>query len=471
MNVVWFRKDLRLQDNPALSAALVAGNVRAIYIATPEQWKEHHGSAIQADFIERHLNHLAQQLANMGIELEVLQCPRFKDIQTLLLEYCQHHQVQRIFANQELEFNEVKTDKQLISCNIPLMLLEADVILPKGSIVNLQNQMFKVFTPFKKAWLAKLKTRWFECVPLSNSHQRPISAPKPIYLPYDKKDSTQWPLVGEHLNTSFQSFLQNKLCLYSQNRDFPGIKGTSGLSPYLAIGAVSPKVILKQLLERHPQLLDSPSDPSFSWLNELIWREFYRHLMYHFPKLSRNYNFKPQYDNLPWVNNQQAFKDWCHGNTGYPIVDAAMRQLHDIGWMHNRLRMIVASFLTKHLLIDWRLGQNYFSEQLIDNDLAANNGGWQWSAGTGCDAQPYFRIFNPISQSQKFDPQGTFIRHYLPELNELSDKHIHFPHEQLNYSLFSQNDLSNKYWPPIVNHAQARAQALDFYKLNTRKIA
>lgn len=412
------------------------------------------------------------QLANMGIKLEILQCEYFKDTHALLQQYCQRHQVQRVFANKELEFNEVKRDKQLIEHGLPLILLEADVILPKGSIVNLQGQMFKVFTPFKKAWLSRLKSHWFECAPIGKSHRWQITAPEPIKLPYDKKDSSKWPLVNEHLNTNFTVFLENKLSLYSQNRDFPGIKGTSGLSPYLAIGAISPKIILKQLLDIHPQLLDSPNHPSFSWLNELIWREFYRHLMYHFPKLSCNHNFKPQYDSLPWVNDPQAFKDWCEGNTGYPIIDAAMRQLLDLGWMHNRLRMIVASFLTKHLLIDWRLGQNYFSEQLIDNDLAANNGGWQWSAGTGCDAQPYFRIFNPISQSQKFDPQGTFIRHYLPQLNHLSDKHIHFPHEQLNYSLFEQHSqYPDNYWPPIVNHAQARAQALDFYKLNTRKIA
>ena len=467
MNLIWFRKDLRLQDNPALCAALTAGDVRAIYIANPKQWQQHHGSAIQADFIERHLNLVAKQLADIGIELEILECPYFKNVTELLKEYCQRLHVQRIFANTELEFNEQRRDQQIVESGVPLVLLEADVIQPKGSVINLQGEMFKVFTPFKKAWISRLKSHWFECAPLNKSHQRKISPPAPISVPYGKKDSSKWPLINEHLNSKFENFLHNKVQHYDKNRDFPGIKGTSGLSPYLAIGAVSPKVILKQLLEVYPQLPDSPNHPVFSWLNELIWREFYRHLMYHFPKLSRDHNFKPQYDELPWVNDELNFKLWCEGKTGYPIVDAAMRQLHDIGWMHNRLRMIVASFLTKHLLIDWRLGQNFFSEHLIDNDLAANNGGWQWSAGTGCDAQPYFRIFNPISQSQKFDPQGTFIRHYLPELKLLDDKDIHFPHEQLNYSLFSQS----RYWPPIVNHAQARAQALDFYKLNTRKIA
>ena len=246
--------------------------------------------------------------------------------------------------------------------------------------------------------------------------------------------------------------------MYEELRDIPSIKGTSGLSPYLAIGAISPRYLLSVLLNNHPDLLTAEDSPEFSWLNELIWREFYRHLLFHFPDLCKHKCFKEKYQLTAWPNHLPYFKAWCEGKTGYPIVDAAMRQLNQTGWMHNRLRMIVASFLTKHLLIDWRWGEKYFMEQLIDGDLAANNGGWQWAASTGCDAQPYFRIFNPTRQSEKFDPKGNFIRKYLPELKEIPDKAIHSPH-----SYIKKHNLA-LYWPTIVEHKEARIIALSFYK-------
>ena len=207
-----------------------------------------------------------------------------------------------------------------------------------------------------------------------------------------------------------------------------------------------------------PNILDKQSGAEFAWLNQIVWRDFYRHLLYHYPNLCKHTNFNQKYDALDWPNNPFLFKAWCEGKTGYPIVDAAMRQLVQTGWMHNRLRMIVASFLTKHLLIDWRIGEAFFAKHLIDYDLANNNGGWQWAAGTGCDAQPYFRIFNPITQSQKFDPEGTFIRKYVPELNRFSNKDIHFPHKVI------KSEKLNVYWPAIVDHKTARQNALDFYK-------
>jgi len=254
------------------------------------------------------------------------------------------------------------------------------------------------------------------------------------------------------------NFFSQKLTDYGQLRDIPSLKATSGLSAYLAAGVISPKTILATLLRYQPDILSDTNSEAFTWLNELIWREFYRHLLFHFPDLCKHQCFNEKYQNLAWPVNQAFFNAWCQGKTGYPIVDAAMRQLIQTGWMHNRLRMIVASFLTKHLLIDWRLGERFFMQHLIDGDLAANNGGWQWSAGTGCDAQPYFRIFNPITQSQRFDPSGKFIRKYLPELADIPDKYIHFPHE-----FISKNQLQC-YWPAIVEHKVAREQALRFYR-------
>ena len=254
------------------------------------------------------------------------------------------------------------------------------------------------------------------------------------------------------------NFIQQKLALYNDQRDIPSIKGTSGLSPYLAIGAISPRYLLFVVLNQYPDLLTASDSPKFSWVNELIWREFYRNLLFHFPELCKHESFKDKYRLTAWYNNSSHFTAWCEGRTGYPIVDAAMRQLNQTGWMHNRLRMVVASFLTKHLLIDWRWGEQYFMEHLIDGDLAANNGGWQWAASTGCDAQPYFRIFNPTRQSERFDPKGHFIRKYLPELKEIPDKEIHSPHS------FIEKSSVDIYWPTIVEHKEARLMALDFYK-------
>jgi deoxyribodipyrimidine photo-lyase len=270
--------------------------------------------------------------------------------------------------------------------------------------------------------------------------------------------SAQWPLAPDFEQHALPLFFQNKIANYASVRDIPSIKGTSGLSPYLSAGVISPRYILRVLLTKFPDILLAEDSAEFSWLNEIIWREFYRHLMFHEPRLCKNQCFNTKYQNLHWINNEQLFKQWCEGKTGYPLVDAAMRQLNQTGWMHNRLRMVVASFLTKHLLLDWRLGEKYFMQNLIDGDLASNNGGWQWAASTGCDAQPYFRIFNPIRQSERFDPKGDFIRKYLTELENIPNKHIHFPHKYIK-----DNNL-NIYWPAIVEHKEARLNTLAFYK-------
>lgn len=254
-------------------------------------------------------------------------------------------------------------------------------------------------------------------------------------------------------------FMESKLAKYGRDRDYPAIKATSGLSPYLAIGAISPRWLVTQLLQHQPDIVVDTSLASFSWLNELIWRDFYKHLLFHYPDLVKGESFNPNYRSTVWPNNPEHFKAWCEGRTGYPLVDAAMRQLVETGWMHNRLRMVVASFLTKHLLIDWRLGEAFFMSHLIDGDFSANNGGWQWAASTGCDAMPYFRIFNPITQSKKFDSQGQFIRRYVHELSDIPNKEIHFPHSYL----LSRGE-KERYYPPLVDHKAARERALSFYK-------
>jgi deoxyribodipyrimidine photo-lyase len=430
---------------------------KAIFFISEQQWQRHDWSPIKIDFIKRHADSLVKQLVKFNIQLELVHVADFESQVNYLKEYCINNNISQVVANSELEFNEQQRDKTLIDAGLTLTLFEADVIVPKGKVLNQSGKMYKVFTPFKRAWLHYVKQHGFEYLGKPNVN---ITSSTPIenIKPEKNSLSSHWPLASDFERNTLPAFYENKLSDYQHVRDIPGIKGTSGVSPYLAAGIISPRHILSTLLTRSPDILLATDSAEFTWLNEIIWRDFYRHLMFHEQKLCKHQCFNDKYQQVVWPNNKDLYTAWCEGKTGYPIVDAAMRQLNQTGWMHNRLRMVVASFLTKHLLIDWRLGEQYFMQNLIDGDLASNNGGWQWAASTGCDAQPYFRIFNPIRQSERFDPKGTFIRRYIPELESIPDKKIHFPHQYIK-----DNGLK-LYWPEIVEHKEARLNALAFYK-------
>ncbi|WP_299137383.1 deoxyribodipyrimidine photo-lyase [uncultured Vibrio sp.] len=474
-DILWVRRDLRIHDNPALVAAVENGVSIAVFISTPQQWQQHHLAPIKADFIYRHLKQLESQLAEFGITLLHLKATDFDDQATKLIDLCKQLHSQSVYANSEPEVDEQARDQQLISRGVNLQISDCDVMLPLGSVLNQQGEMFKVFTPFKNAWLKQVQAKGIQCshapvIPAESPNDQRSEAQLPDSLSayrlgddYDfdfpRVDSSRWPMSEDVLSSVIPNFLANKVNDYAHLRDIPSIKGTSGLSPYLTIGAVSPRWLAIQLIQQQPDLLFDSQLPAFSWLNELIWRDFYKHLMFHHPKLVKGANFQQKYNGLDWYQDHPSFKAWCEGKTGYPLVDAAMRQLVDTGWMHNRLRMVVASFLTKHLLIDWRWGERFFMTHLIDGDFSANNGGWQWASSTGCDAQPYFRIFNPITQSEKFDPKGIFIRKYIPELQNIPDKHVHFPHDYI-----AKNGINSEYWQPIVEHKEARLRALAFFK-------
>lgn len=475
MSLFWFRRDLRIIDNPALYHAVNNGCRTAIFISTPKQWRVHDVAAIQIDFIERHLNLLTEQLSSFGIELIHLEATDFIDQIKVLSKFCQQKSITDIYANSELELNECRRDNAIIEQGLSLKLFEADVIVEKGKVLNAQQEMYKVFTPFRNAWLKQLKHTDLMPVVLDKNQGVILNkvVPKNIVINAAKENSDKWPLVSDIHQTVLNDFFNDKHDEYHLYRDIPSIKGTSGLSPYFAIGALSAKFIVYLLIQRFPELFDDAKNSNFTWLNELAWRDFYKHLMYHVPRLCKHQDFQEKYIGTQWPKRDVFFKAWCEGKTGYPLVDAAMRQLKQTGWMHNRLRMVVASFLTKHLLVDWRRGEKFFMQHLIDGDLSANNGGWQWAASTGCDAQPYFRVFNPIRQSERFDPDGSFIRKYLPELKDVPNKHIHFPH----HYIAEQNKQSSKpmqstlltekalnYWPAVVDHKTARLAALEFYK-------
>ncbi|RJG48132.1 deoxyribodipyrimidine photo-lyase [Motilimonas pumila] len=447
MQLMWFRKDLRLEDNPALFAACQQGPTTAVYFVTPEQWRQHHLAPIQADFIFRRLAILTEELAQRGIQLLVEQVDSFSDIEPKLRQLCQMYRVERITANAEIEVNEVKRDEKLIANGLPLRLFHDTCVLTAGSVATKDGGMYKVFSAFRNNWLQQVRQLELRPLPAPNAVAGAITASQPEAFNYPTKDSSAWSVETETIYRQLNDFLDSGILHYHNQRDIPAIAGTSQMSVYLALGVVSVKSCVHQVLMRYPYALDDKSSGPFCWLNELAWREFYRHWLQLKPDLCKGVNFQELAAGIVWQQDEVGLQAWRAGRTGYPLVDAAMKQLVQTGWMHNRLRMVTASFLTKHLLINWRLGEQFFMQHLIDGDLAANNGGWQWAASTGCDAQPYFRIFNPTTQSEKFDPQGHFIRKYLPETAVFDNKTIHLPKNE------------------IVDHKAARVRALDRYSV------
>ncbi|HEY7866351.1 MAG TPA: deoxyribodipyrimidine photo-lyase [Psychromonas sp.] len=449
MQLVWFRNDLRSSDNSALYYAGLKGPVTGIYFVTPGQWKSHNLAPIQADFIEQNLKNLSYELGALGIPLLIEEVDDFSQIPKRLAQIQKTHNIEAIHANEEPEINERERDQAVKKAGLPLILYQCDCLLQAGSVLTQQGEMYKVFSAFRNAWMKKIKQTDITPLPqpAAQASCLDVSRAQNIRVNYDKKSSQAWPPGERAALHRLQHFLLEGIEDYHHHRDIPSLEGTSGLSAYLRLGVISARRCVYEVLAAFPYALDAQDSGVFSWLNEIVWREFYRHIMILNPQLCKGHNFNKLADNIIWSNNREDFRAWCEGRTGYGLVDAAMRQLNETGWMHNRLRMVTASFLTKHLLIDWRWGEAYFMKKLIDGDLASNNGGWQWAASTGCDAQPYFRIFNPIIQSQKFDPKGLFIRRYVKELSEVDNKSIHLPVNA------------------IVEHKQARLNALNRYSV------
>jgi deoxyribodipyrimidine photo-lyase len=466
MHLMWFRRDLRTLDNSALNAACEAAKksgrvIIAAYIATPKQWQSQHMAPIQADFITRRLQILQQQLTAHGIPLLYAEVPYYKDVATQLSQWINQYGIKELYYNKQYEVNEKARDHQVAEQHPDLTIHAFDdaLLVAPHRIRNGKGLPYKVFTAFRKAWLAALSQCSFS--PLASPspiQQQPINKPQqPVDFTFDKIDSHEWPVNDDAVLQQLRSFCIDHADQYEEQRDIPAIDGTSQLSPYLANGLLSPRQCLAHLLSHHPDALFNGAG-GFAWLNELVWREFYIHLIDAHPRLVKGDAFQPWTELLPWSADQDHFTAWKAGNTGFPIVDAAMRQLHQRGWMHNRLRMITASFLTKDLLISWRWGEQYFMSQLIDGDFSANNGGWQWCASTGTDAQPYFRIFNPTTQGKRFDPQGAFIRQWLPALAQVPDKFIHEP-----WHWAEKQGIGLDYPKPIVDHRAARLTAIQCF--------
>ncbi|HHF2996542.1 TPA: deoxyribodipyrimidine photo-lyase [Vibrio diabolicus] len=467
MILVWFRRDLRTLDHTALKAALDSGQpVVACFIATPEQWREHHMAPMQADLIARRLEYLNDELESLNVPFLYKEVPSFSDCTEVISEWAKTLEATSVMANIHYEVNERELDAQvseaLASHDIDFELFHDKCVHPPTTVLNKQGEYFKVFTPFKRAWLTQFQmpavTKPQEQAPLSSKlleQLEPIRFSSDFTFIYPRESSEDWFASTNDVLKQLREFARERSDAYKEDRDFPAIDGTSQLSPYLAIGALSPRQCIARLYAENQQ--NDLTEGKATWLSEIIWREFYQHLLVFEPKLVKGKGFIDWEDKIQWSYDEQAFERWKAGATGYPIVDAAMRQLNQTGWMHNRLRMVVASFLTKDLHIDWRWGEAYFMSKLVDGDFAANNGGWQWSASTGCDGQPYFRIFNPISQGEKFDSDGQFVRHWVPEIKSVPNKYIHKPWTWEGFSLL-------EYHKPMVDHKTEREITLRLFK-------
>jgi deoxyribodipyrimidine photo-lyase len=465
-SLCWFRRDLRLHDHAALYHALKnSAAVHCVFvfdrdILDPLANKQDR----RVEFIWHSLNELQQRLREHGSTLTVVHGRPQEEIPRLARELG----AQALFCNHDYEPDAVRRDADveaaLAKDGIAFHHYKDQVIFEQFEILTGAGKPFSVFTPYKNAWLKKLDDFYLRAYPVEKYLARlaPDTATPLPSLQSLGFTPTNLLTLALHVGESgaeklFADFCQ-RMAQYRDARDFPAINGVSYLSTHLRFGTISIRRLAAQAYYAGGQ-------GAATWLGELIWREFYQMLLHHYPQLAQGQTFKPKFNTIPFPNDAEKFAAWCEARTGFPLVDAAMRQLKQTGYMHNRLRMVVASFLVKDLHIDWRWGERYFAEHLLDFDLAANNGGWQWAASTGCDAQPWFRIFNPVTQSEKFDAQGSFVRRYVPELEQCADKWIHAPWlmppaEQQRCGIVIGRD----YPAPVVDHAQARIKTLALFK-------
>ncbi|NBL65134.1 deoxyribodipyrimidine photo-lyase [Flavobacterium sp. NST-5] len=422
MNIFWFRRDLRLHDNHGFYKALSDGETLPIFIFDENILEDLPKNDARLTFIFSLLEEMQTEFKKHKKSLAV-----FKgNPSTIFSKLLKENKIEKVFTNVDYEPYAKKRDaeiKQFLSKkNVDFQTFKDQVIFEKDEIVKDDGKPYVVFTPFANKWKQTFNTKKLENFPSEKNLSEIVS--------HDYNFLSLKEMGFEKSKIQVQPFDVSKKIIenYKETRDFPAIDGTTGLSPYLRFGKVS----VREMVEK------ANSSREKTFLNELIWREFFMQILWHFPETVSN-SFRPKYDKIKWRNNEKEFELWKNGKTGYPIVDAGMRQLNETGTMHNRVRMVVASFLCKHLLIDWRWGEAYFAEKLLDYEQSSNVGNWQWAAGSGVDAAPYFRIFNPAEQTKKFDKDLKYIKKYVPEFQDLEYK-------------------------PMVDHKEARERALEVYK-------
>jgi len=474
---MWFRRDLRSHDNAALFQALEScEQVHCVFVFDRAILDRLGRSDRRVEFVRESLVGLDGALRRLCGKAHAGLIVRHEVAADEVPRLTRELGVQAVFANHDDEPQSLARDASvrtsLAASGIAFHTAKDHVIFERREILSSAGTPYTVFTPYKKAWLARLGHASLQPhVPndVQRLAERPQSlrreVPALIRLGFKATNLSELEIpTGTAGATRLLDDFLTRIDRYNRDRDFPAVKGPSYLGVHLRFGTVS----IRELVSRAHALARSGSDGASTWLGELVWRDFYAQILSNFPHVadeaSLGRNFRPAYDAIEWEEGphaEAAFAAWCEGRTGYPLVDAAMAQINHTGYMHNRLRMVVASFLTKDLGIDWRRGERYFAEKLNDYDLASNNGGWQWAASTGCDAQPYFRIFNPVSQSVKFDPDGKFIRRYLPALAGLPAKSVHAPWMASPRELASAGlELGRDYPAPVVLHEQARQRTL-----------
>jgi deoxyribodipyrimidine photo-lyase len=463
---MWFRRDLRLSDNRALFAAVRDSDaLSAIFFVTPHQWARHFESPGKTAFWQACLFEVRQKLAALGVRLKVCTVESFARIPAEITDYARKNGCDRVYFNKEYEFNERKRDDEvtarLAAAGVAVKSYHDRVLLDPGKILTGSGSFYTVFTPFSRSWKGiAARNDWKPLAPPQKVFAEPFVITDKMTDHEAQWRSDLWPAGETAALERLHDFLQHGLDEYHICRDFPAKAGTSMLSPWLAAGAISPRQCLAGLLDKNKNAFLQPDSGAGVWLNELIWRDFYCHVLVGFPWVGCSEPFKRKTAMLKWNNDEKLLEAWKNGMTGYPLVDAAMRQLQQTGWMHNRLRMVAAMFLSKSLFIDWRAGEKYFMQQLLDGDLAANNGGWQWSASTGTDAVPYFRIFNPFSQSSRFDAEGEFIKKFCPELAPLPAAVLHDAKKLVAHC--RSHKIS--YPEPVVDHQIARIRVMAAFK-------
>lgn len=461
--LVWLRSDLRANWHSPLDYAIEHHEqVCALYCLTPAQWQHYHYAPCKINLIINRLSALREELAQRNVPLFIINTEDFAHTPQDLIEFCVKHQMSAVYFNAEYEWDERVRDKKFKQLcdekDIKVAKFHDTCIIRPEVIMSKQDTPYKMFTPYFKTWLTELLDHFPHPTATSSAKSTKIT-PDNSDLTHCKQntDVEDWPASSDDMYKQLIAFVEQKAPDYADNRDVPAVDGTSQISHLLSIGGLSAKHCAFVLQQEYGEKISEPNHGAHVWLKELAWRDFYRYVAFHFTHVNKNLPFQKHYHHFKWDDNKAHFEAWKKGETGYPIVDAAMRALKATGWMHNRLRMIVASFYCKHLFLPWRWAEDYFMSQLIDGDFASNNGGWQWSASVGTDAAPYFRIFNPTSQSERFDPQGTFIKRWVPELSKLTAKQIHQPSKYTDV-------IKLGYYVPIVDHASSVSRTKALFK-------